>query len=69
MDEQEDKKVVKKILRFVNEWEATEYLKQDVVIHPLLRTILYKPNSLGLKKFGAIDYLVNYHKYYAARSS
>lgn len=67
MDEQNEeiKKVAKKILRFVTEWDALEYLKQDIKVDSKNKVVVYKKNALGLKKFGALDFLVNRHGYFA----
>jgi hypothetical protein len=48
-------------LRFITEWDALEYLKHDSKV--IDKHLLLKKNSLGLKKLGAVDFLVNKHHY------
>lgn len=64
-----------KNMRWFDPFEAIAYLDKNITIgrdYILAdgtvvpnKKIVVKKNSLGLRMFGAVDYLVNYHKYVA----
>lgn len=47
--------------RFMFADQAVEYLKRDCKFEG--KVIFIKKNSLGIKTWGVVDFLVNYHKY------